>query len=56
MSSTNQNELNGIVAKYIIQKWLFLQTKLLVYICVYVYVYVYIYARICVFVDVLIYI
>lgn len=56
MSSTNQNKLNSIAAKYIIQKWLFLQITLLVYICVYVYMYVCIYACICVFVDVLIYI
>ena len=29
----NQNELIGIIAKYIIQKLLFLQTKLIVYMC-----------------------
>ena len=35
LSSTSQNELAGIAAKYITQKWLFLQTKLLVYLCIY---------------------
>ena len=32
-SPKNQNELIGIIPKYIIQKLLFLQTKLIVYIC-----------------------
>ena len=50
MNSTSQNELISIVAKYIFQKWKFLQIKLLAYmsymcicICIYVYMCVYLY-------------
>ena len=46
MSTTSQNELIGIIAKYIIQKWWFLQTKLVVYMCICACVYMYICMRI----------
>ena len=38
MSPASQNELIAIAAKYIVQKWLFLQTKVLVYTCMCIYV------------------
>ena len=41
MSPTIQNELIGFVAKHIFQKWLFLQTTWLEYMCMCMYVHVY---------------
>ena len=51
MSPTSQNELTSIVAKYIFQKWLFWQTKFLVYMCICIYKYVCacVYMYICVY-------
>ena len=55
MSSTNQNKLNSIAAKYIIQKWLFLQITLLVYIYVYMFMCIcrcaYIYRQIQIYIN-----
>ena len=52
MSPTSQNELIGIATKYTFQKWLFLQTKLLVYMSVYICVCIYmcVHMYICIYV------